>query len=344
VRVVDAAGVELLYRVTGPDGGTLTRGAIPAGSTLTVPAVCPAGGTSSVYVYFYNPAAWPVPDMLQGSIRVRNGGMEEGAAGTPVGWTHDYGDSQHQASWTAEQAHTGTHSLKLWVAPGAERQWISTRQQGLVMRPGAHYTLRGWVKAQDVTADGWVGWYIHVGNAANPMVLIADAQGGSGTFDWKQVTSEFTAPADTDRADIGTVLWGSGTTWFDDVSLECSDPPLVTATAAAPETIAVTESGAGAAWYDDDPDDDLHWDYRVPVVATNLSDAPVSGLAQITWRYGARRRGGEHPPHRRHDARAALPGGEHRALRGVAAGAHGAHVLPLSLLRRAHPGGDRSRI
>jgi hypothetical protein len=289
VRVVDAAGVELLYRISGPDGSTLTRGAIPAGSTLTIPAVCPAGGTSSVYVYFDNPAAWPVPDMLQGSVSVRNGGVEEGTGGTPAGWTHGYGDSQHQASWTTEQAHGGSHALKLWVAPGAERQWISTRQQGLVIRPGAHYLLRGWVKAQEVSADGWAGWYIHVGNASNPMILIADAQGGGGTFDWKEVTSEFTAPPDADRADIGTVLWGSGTAWFDDVSLECSDPPLVSATAAPVEMIAATESGAGAAWYDDDPSDDLHWDYRVPVVVVNLSETAASGLAQVNVaRYAGR--------------------------------------------------------
>ena len=281
VRAVDANGVEVLFAIAGPQGQAVRRGPIPGGSTLVLPAVCPAGGTASLFVYFDNPAAWPVPDFLNASLGVRNGGMEDGTAATPTGWQHDGADAQHVASWVTEQAHTGTHALKLWVAPDAASQWISTRQSGIYVLGGAHYKLRGWVKAENASAGGWVGWYAHVGSAVDPMVLIADAQSVSGTFDWQEVTSEFDVPAGCDRLEIGTVLWGLGTAWFDDVSLETTATPGITATAAAVETLSVAETGANPAWYDDNASDDIHWDYRVPVEVTNLSTSPSSGLAQV---------------------------------------------------------------
>ena len=55
--------------------------------------------------------------------------------------------------------------------------------------------------------------------------------GGAGTYGWKEVVAEFTAPAEADRADLGTVLYGTGTAWFDDVSLECLDRSSLSATA-----------------------------------------------------------------------------------------------------------------
>ena len=93
VRVLDAEAAEVLYAVTGPGGHRITRGPIPAGSSLIVPAVCAAGGTTSLYVYFDNPAAWAVPDFLTAPLGVQNGSLEDGAGATPAGWMHDYGDA-----------------------------------------------------------------------------------------------------------------------------------------------------------------------------------------------------------------------------------------------------------
>ena len=281
VRVLDAEAAEVLYAVTGPDGHRIARGPIPAGSSLIVPAVCAAGGTTSLYVYFDNPAAWAVPDFLTASLGVQNGSLEDGAGATPAGWMHDYGDAQHVASWITERAHTGTHALKLWVAEGAAPTWISTRQSDIAIRPGAHYILSGWVKAENVSAGGYAGLYIHVGNAADPMLLNPPVSAGDGTYDWREVRFEFDAPETADRAELGTVLWGTGTAWFDDISLECTTPPDISAVAALPEAITVAETGVSDEWYDDDTGDGLIWDYRVSVRVTNLADADRPGLALI---------------------------------------------------------------
>ena len=140
--------------------------------------------------------------------------------------------------------------------------------------------MRAWVKAQDVV--GYAGWYVHVGNEKNFMLIAPMLSGGAGTYGWKEVVAEFTAPAEADRADLGTVLYGTGTAWFDDVSLECLDPARLSATAGPRESLTFTQSGADAPWYDDDAADGRTWDYRVPVRVANYSDTPAAtGLISV---------------------------------------------------------------
>ncbi len=270
VRVCDAEGTEMLYDMTGPGGQQITSGPIPAGSTLTVPAECPAHATASYYVYFDNPAAWAVPDFLNAAMRVRNGGVEEGIGDTPFGWTHDRGDEQHRATWVAEDPHSGKKCLKIVVAEGAEPTWIATRQSGIHVIGGAKYRMTAWVKAENVI--GYAGWYLHVGNDEQSMIMGPTLKGGDGTYGWKQVTLEFTAPEEANRASLGTVLRGTGTAWFDDVTFETSERPKLSATALRPEKLEIAETGQDAAWYDDNPGDDLYWDCRVAVKVTNLAD------------------------------------------------------------------------
>jgi len=292
VRVVDASGTEMLFAICGPDGHMITRGALPAGGTLILPAECAAHSTATYCIYFDNPAAWAVPAFLESWVGVRNGGMETGAGGAPHGWAHDPGDFQHQASWTMEAPHSGSHCLKTVVTPGAQPTWISTRQQGIHIVPGAAYVVRAWVKASSVVGD--VGWYVHVGNTANPMLINQVLTGGEGSYDWKELSFAFTAPAEADRANLGTVLYGTGEAWFDDVSLDCSSPPIVTAFASPPETLTLTELGDSSVWYDADPGDDIRWDYRMPVKAINVSDSAVTGtlvqadIGPVLTRFGSR--------------------------------------------------------
>ena len=159
------------------------------------------------------------------------------------------------------------------VADGAEPTWIATRQQGIPIVGGAKYAMRAWVKAENV--KGYAGWYIHVGNAKKPMMIAPMLTAGKGTFDWKQVTAEFTAPADANLADLGTVLRGTGTAWFDNVTLECQQAGTLRARAGAPNgswpglarrrlACAIAPNG-------------LTWDHRVLVRVFNFSDKPLPG-------------------------------------------------------------------
>ncbi|MGA2258239.1 MAG: hypothetical protein ABSG53_26535, partial [Thermoguttaceae bacterium] len=280
LRLVDSNGAELLWAVTGPSGQAIVSGPIPAGSELSIPAACAAHGHAEYYAYFGNPAAWSVPDFLPFAGGSRNGGVEEGQGNAPAGWMHDAGDEQHRVAWVAERAHTGKKCLKTIVAEGAEPTWISTRQSGIHIIGGACYSVHGWVKADNV--KGWAGWYVHVGNSRNSMLLGPILQAGGGSYDWKEVAAEFTAPKEADVASLGSVLRGTGTAWFDDVSFVClsATSAKLTAQAMRPERLLLQEIGAAAPWPPDA--NTAAWEYRCPVRVLNTSQrAATEGLTIV---------------------------------------------------------------
>lgn len=281
VRVCDARGQEMLYELVTAAGRPPRSGPIPEGAELSLPVECPGRGQALYYLYFNNPGAWQIPDFLVGAGRLRNGDLEEGEGEVPTGWQHDANDAQHRTFWVEENPHSGKRCLKTWVAPDAEPTWIATRQANIRIIGGARYVMSAWVKAENV--EGYAGWYIHVGNEQNFMLISPMLTAGEGTFDWKQVQAEFTAPPEADRADLGTVLRGAGTAWFDDVALECLEGEVpLSAWAGQPEWLALREVGEDAGWWSGPPGEDLSWEYRTPVRVVNLTEEPFqSGWISI---------------------------------------------------------------
>ncbi len=265
LRVTTAAGQELLWELRGPAGESVHSGPIPAGSRLILPAEAPAHGSALCYAYVRNPRAWQVPDYFAGAAGLRNGGFEAGDGETPAGWSADPSDPTHRLTWERGAGHVGRRAVKTEVAPGADPTWISMRQNDLGIVAGAKYRLTGWVRAESVV--GSAGWYIHIGNGVEPMLLAPTVDAGSGAYDWRQVTLTFTAPAGSDRASLGTVLRGTGRAWFDDVSLVRLDGvEMITASASEPERLTVHEAGEATAW---SPAGAAV--YRAPVRVVNLS-------------------------------------------------------------------------
>lgn len=275
IRVCNERGVEMLWALTGPDGEAVTRGPVPEGSSLILPVECSAGQTATYYVYFSNPAAGEVPDYLQARLRLVNGDVERGEGDAPHAWVHDAPDEHHKASWSTEQPQSGKKCLKTVVAAGAEPTWIATRQSEIRINGGARYRMTAWVRAENV--EGQAGWYIHVGNKANPMIVSPMLNAGAGTFGWKEVSAEFTAPVEADLADLGTVLRGTGTAWFDNVRLECLDPGgTLQATAGRSERVKLTEVGAEEPWPKESADG-AGRDRRVGVRVFNFASEPLAG-------------------------------------------------------------------
>lgn len=268
LRVCDENGEEMLFALVDPTGRPQSRGPVAAGSTLTIPVECPARAKAVYFVYHDNPAAGELPDVLHASQSgLTKGDLEEGDGPAPPGWQHDENDAQHRTSWVGENPRSGRRCFRTEVDPGAEPSWISTRFRGIPIVAGARYVMKGWVRARNV--KGQAGWYIHVGDADHPMMISPMLIAGDGTFDWKLVSATFTAPAGSDTADLGTVLRGTGTAWFDDVSLTCLDPPSVRLVPGEPERIAVRESGANAPWPADSATE--HWPgHRVAVRVVNV--------------------------------------------------------------------------
>lgn len=277
VRVCDKAGLEYLFRIEGPGGALITRGPIPPGSRLILSADCNAKSSADLFLYFDNPRAWEVADMLALSLGIRNGGVERGAGGTPDAWRHDEGDAAHKALWCDELPHGGAKCLKTTVAAGAEPTWIATRQRAIFVQGGAAYRMRAWVKADKV--KGSAGWYIHVGNRRKSMMISPMLMGGGGSYGWKQVEAEFTAPVDATQASLGTVLRGTGTAWFDDATLLCLSPLLLSARASSPERLTFQTIGAAPRpWPGRSGKGKPAWRCRVPLAVLNAETSPQKNV------------------------------------------------------------------
>ncbi|MBL7044200.1 MAG: carbohydrate binding domain-containing protein [Pirellulaceae bacterium] len=290
IRVCDAQGIEMLFALYGPDGDAVIEGPIPAGGTLVVPVECPAKDAAVYYVYFDNPKAIGLPDFLAERPGLVNGDVESGDGDAPTGWVHDGPDAQHNASWCQENPQAGRRCLKTVVAEGAEPTWIATRQHGVHVTAGARYRVRAWAKGHNVR--GSAGWYIHVGNREQSMMTTPMLSAGDGTFDWKEVTIEFTVPATADRMSLGTVLRGTGTAWFDNVTLECLSPGRIAVEARPAESVDLRTVGISAPWYATDGES-VPTERRAAVNVMNLRDVDLGmTLASVDlWRLEARTRG-----------------------------------------------------
>ncbi len=271
IRLVDAGGTELLFVMYGPGGEAIHEGPIPSGASFMLPVECEAKKTATFYVYFGNQEAGLVPDYLSARPGVANGSVELGTGDTPDGWSHDVADEEHCSLWSTESPHSGKRCLKTIMAPGAESEWIASRQGGIHIAGGARYRVEAWVRAEDV--KGYAGWYLHVGNAQNSMLSAPMLKAGGGTFGWKKVSYEFTAPAEANRLSLGTVLRGSGTAWFDDVSLTCLETGSCQVAVQSVERMELKELGR--------PNNRSFWPKAAPgrravVRVYNFQDQPTS--------------------------------------------------------------------
>jgi hypothetical protein len=269
VRVCRADGPELLFEVLAATGATKRRGILAADDRILVPAQCGAKSSTNVWIYAGNDAAWPVRDFLRAGLA--NGGFESGS-NTPEGWTASGDDAQHHLSWETNGSRSGTHCLKAEAMESAAATWFQWRQHGIPIVPGVKYELRGWVRCEKV--KGQAGWYVHA-DGDRPMLVNQTGATDGGTHGWKEVRARFTAPPSARVATIGTLLYGTGRAWFDDVALasETEGPQLrVVAGPVERLSLAPPRVAAGAQF-------SAAWPVRAVVSAVNVSPEPLEATA-----------------------------------------------------------------
>ncbi len=299
LRVTDANGTQLLFGLWTPNQSTaFTTGAIPAGATLVLPAVC-APSTSTTYtVYFDNPRAWGLADAYPKRVVADlNGDFEKGADGQPLGWQTGQTTPRHRLAWSDEKPFSGTRCLKAETDAQAEAAWFGFVRSDFAVVPGAHCTIR--VRVRGANVKGTAGWYVHIGDEKNPQRVNQTARTGEGTFDWKEQVIAFTVPEGATRLQTGSVLHGTGTAWYDALTFETDkEPPRATARAGAVERLTLQERGADAPWLPS-----AHrqphwigrlaapflshrtaapeWAYRLPVRLVNLRAEPAADLLAV---------------------------------------------------------------
>lgn len=218
VRVCDPNGVEYMFNIVDPSGKFVDKGNVPENSVLTFPAAVPANSSATYYVFFNNDAAYPNMDRLNNMLkRASNLDFEEGQE-FPNGWKFDRSDSIGSLTWSDENPYSGKKCVRCEVPEGAKPSWIAARQFGVSVKPGAKYRLEGYVKGENI--NGTIGWYAHLGNSTNEMIghqMVSPSS--EKNFDWTKASVEFTVPDKADLISFGTVLYGTGTAWFDAVSL-----------------------------------------------------------------------------------------------------------------------------
>jgi len=273
VRVCDALGRELLFDLADRDGRTKRTGPLADGDRVSFCVECAASkrggkdrrvsGASDYVVYYDNAQATDPVDYLGAGLT--NGGFELGGA-SPDGWAAHGVDEMHRVSCVSDRPHSGRRCGRTTVTAGAEPAWVKWWQGNIPVTAGARYRLTGWVRARDV--KGKAGWYVHV-HADRRMVVNRVATAGDGTYDWRKVTIEFSTPPGARAADLGTLLYGAGTAWFDDVSLERVDDRLELKVASvAVERRDLKELSSRSAWLL--PAE--RWPWRVPVAVANPGD------------------------------------------------------------------------
>jgi hypothetical protein len=260
VRAVSAAGSELLFECADANGLPKHTGALAAGDVITLPAEVSADASADVYVYAGNAAAWVPPEYLGGDFA--NGGFELGET-APAGWSMWGNDDTHRMSWQQGGARTGDRCARCEVDAGTESTWVKYQQGPIAVMPGTKYRFTAWVKAQGVV--GRAGWYVHV-NGDKPQ-LINKVEGWEGSFDWREVTIEFEVPATGTEFLCGTVLYGTGTAWYDDAKLEAIGEPSLRASAGPVERMELKSIGAKADWQASKA-----WPWRAPVTIRNFTD------------------------------------------------------------------------
>jgi hypothetical protein len=301
LRVADSQGRQLLYALWTPEmDRQITTGAVPVGAVLSLPAVCAPATSTTYHVYFDNACAWGLADFFdKRPLTDTNGDFERGSGDTPAGWRRQMSDATHRLTWSIETPFSGTRCLKAEASSGAASVWFGFSRSDFTVVPGARCTIRVRVRGENVT--GTAGWYVHVGDEKNLQRINRVEKAGDGTFGWKEMQITFTVPEGATRMATGSVLYGTGTAWYDAFSFESDRPvPMPSARAGAVERLELIEQGADAPW----PAElrgrrsnwlrravasilpryrvaECPWRYRLPIRVVNLRDTPATNLLAV---------------------------------------------------------------
>ena len=178
-----------------------------------------------------------IPEPGLGPNLVKNAGFEEGALHWQI--------SADSAVVVSDIAHSGNHSL-FYDNPSASRYKLFF--QNVQVQPGQHLQFSVWVKGEGVGGSG-AGLYMQ--SYAGVNFMGGSYPGGiKGTFDWKQVTGEYTVLPNTTGSSVGLFLkkGATGKVWFDDVEVRIVTPPPFISSLLYPNYRGIVQQGDTSPW------------------------------------------------------------------------------------------------
>ena len=282
LRIVDDQGRQLKYAVEDTNGQIVNDAAVASGFILHLPLTCPANSNTTFYVYFGNTNAWASPDRLQTLTKLDyNGSFEQTANGFPSSWQTSQTDAKHRISLSRQAPATGRNCLLVEADADAEPSWFKCHPLDIAVKPGAKCTLTVKVRAENV--KGRAGWFVHVGNESNSMMINNVSEAGEGTYGWRLLKINFTVPEDATRVHTGSALYGSGKVWYDDFMFTTDKKSTWKAAFGALENMKLKEEGRLSKynWYAPKSGwlglgkKQPEYLYRIPIRITNTNDKPI---------------------------------------------------------------------
>ncbi|OPH59928.1 hypothetical protein BC351_18550 [Paenibacillus ferrarius] len=171
-------------------------------------------------VLTYDFANWTI-SRQNNSVAVPNSSFENGAAG-PDNWTDRAWAGSPVRTWDSVTSRTYGHSVKIVnAASGDYGGWSLADSSLIAVNPGTAFTLKAWVKTDNVNAvDGahvGITYYKNDGTTVTGSTYLS--ANVRGTNNWTPIEATATAPADAAKIRLDVRLKGTGTAWFDDVEL-----------------------------------------------------------------------------------------------------------------------------
>ena len=133
------------------------------------------------------------------------------------GWADSYWSGTPTFTWSSSVHHGGTHSAEI-SGTGINAAYYTGYSPYLAVTPGGNYTFSAWV---DTTSLTGTGAFVAVSLFTSSGTWIENLQTSSltGTNGWTLLSSTITLPSNAAQADLYVYCVGSGTAYFDDVSL-----------------------------------------------------------------------------------------------------------------------------
>ena len=162
---------------------------------------------------------------------VTNGSFEQkiivGGKSTPEGWGFFGTTNTITGAYMMDgdqQVHSGTRAVSITVPP-PDTAVNGMRLSGPIeVKPGAAYSVEGWIKTSKCTEGTGKGAWLWVTAAEDQNGKPGNVIGGSGIFvtgtqDWRESSTQIYIPRNIRRLRIACRLDGSGTASFDDVTI-----------------------------------------------------------------------------------------------------------------------------
>jgi len=158
---------------------------------------------------------------------VRNGGFEQGVGERPFSWLVSVAEAEGaSALWDDQVSHSGLRSVKLSTSTEYSSEpfnnWSQNIEEPLADK---RVTVRGFVKGHDVqSAALWLQCFRRGYAVAVSSVMSSETAPLLGSFGWTEQEASVYVPQDTGLVVVRLVLVGTGTVWFDDITIEVAGP------------------------------------------------------------------------------------------------------------------------